>query len=866
MKNIIPSNRDLLSLALLFGYIAGLIQLSVGMPFFSALSIAILQYVLPHLVATSFSISLLSIAFSTISFTCVIFIALYLMRHRLQVERPQAIHSISKKIFWLDALLFSGFSVSLVLWMLNFSALITAVPFIFTFGLVVCVAAQSIRREGMHLKQEQAATKIQSFTRGRSERKRYAMRVQAHQQKEDHLEQVFLSQPKIIHDAWLNPSLMANTRYDWDKEPDYLVKLVFEHREPGYAQSMKAAYAFALNPDQSQASLMKVILGIHACCFTEVSNLTGGVQNIPGAFGDTGTKYDAKMYPNGPMTQEARQEVTAFFQDISQQPRTADSSDRMFIFEAECEGLFRYHHCHNKTETPQVVQQLIDAYQSKMKVSSNHKAHKADQLRYICELCMRLAQLHPFGDCNGRIFQQVLLQKLLKEHGFPPALCDDPNRAIYYSLDQYVEYIQYSMKKSLIFQELFNDSPKKAQVFFRLTAELARTKLNISHPLKSDTSRLYDASPVLDQFKLFCQNNESEFEAISVEKLDEFMRYCDLSETKSGQDYDAEMQMILQEQKDMQQYPKDEVRSFEVSNRLLAIMTGNPRTINRFEQCYSTTEDVSAVEYFSQFFSQQYHNGPFKAYALPWNCGAPRLKVTQQLLAQRLIQHLNLDSSSIEGIFDSLKETGMSVEERCALFKVLPAEYQTTALFKGALMDPSDDELDLVFMDYNQFFKDYKATPAMLESLFQEFYVGGIGSEKCIKELELLIKAPRLFVDSEKQMLTDTEDKTLLDYFKEYKARFEALNTKESTTHTLQEESESDEADAPAAAQEEEAEGLAAKTALGDTQTGLQGGSAVQPKSAERVGPALTSSVQAPPAGELEQRAHVEGGGPKQAQ
>ncbi|MCF6776725.1 Fic family protein [Thiotrichales bacterium 19X7-9] len=96
---------------------------------------------------------------------------------------------------------------------------------------------------------------------------------------------------------------------------------------------------------------------------------------------------------------------------------------------------------------------------------------KHEKLELICKTVQQLERRHPFTDGNGRTFSMVLLNSLLEQNGFHFALQADPNRVDGLSLDQLVSEIEYSMKKTEIFENLYAKNPEIADLFIRLCAK-----------------------------------------------------------------------------------------------------------------------------------------------------------------------------------------------------------------------------------------------------------------------------------------------------------------------------------------------------------------------------------------------------------
>lgn len=72
-------------------------------------------------------------------------------------------------------------------------------------------------------------------------------------------------------------------------------------------------------------------------------------------------------------------------------------------------------------------------------------------LRALILLCKKLVIIHPFSDCNGRLFCNLILNRELVRHGFSPTLLDDPNRIDGYTLSESLYELIKGMNS---FQEL----------------------------------------------------------------------------------------------------------------------------------------------------------------------------------------------------------------------------------------------------------------------------------------------------------------------------------------------------------------------------------------------------------------------------
>ncbi|KTD66929.1 ankyrin repeat-containing protein [Legionella steelei] len=70
------------------------------------------------------------------------------------------------------------------------------------------------------------------------------------------------------------------------------------------------------------------------------------------------------------------------------------------------------------------VRQIIEEYESTV---SAHAENPKALLHAIISFCKKLELTHPFRDCNGRLFCNLLLNRELVRHGFSPTLLDNPN-------------------------------------------------------------------------------------------------------------------------------------------------------------------------------------------------------------------------------------------------------------------------------------------------------------------------------------------------------------------------------------------------------------------------------------------------------
>lgn len=80
-----------------------------------------------------------------------------------------------------------------------------------------------------------------------------------------------------------------------------------------------------------------------------------------------------------------------------------------------------------------VIDQIIKEYEL---AACSHAENPQDLLHAIIIFCKKLELTHPFNDCNGRLFCNLLLNRELVRHGFSPTLLDNPNMIEGYTIKE----------------------------------------------------------------------------------------------------------------------------------------------------------------------------------------------------------------------------------------------------------------------------------------------------------------------------------------------------------------------------------------------------------------------------------------------
>jgi ankyrin repeat protein len=95
-----------------------------------------------------------------------------------------------------------------------------------------------------------------------------------------------------------------------------------------------------------------------------------------------------------------------------------------------------------------LLKQFFSDYSSRMSIASEQQNDNL-KIQAIATLAKDCELLHPFGDANGRVFVNILLDVLLMVHGFPPATFYEPNIFDLYDDDELVDAIKDAMSHTV---------------------------------------------------------------------------------------------------------------------------------------------------------------------------------------------------------------------------------------------------------------------------------------------------------------------------------------------------------------------------------------------------------------------------------
>jgi len=107
--------------------------------------------------------------------------------------------------------------------------------------------------------------------------------------------------------------------------------------------------------------------------------------------------------------------------------------------------LVRYGKLKNQSEVIDELQKLINKYYQNI-ASSNGNSELI--IKAIADFAHQADLLHPFDDGNVRTIVFLVVNKLLLENGFPPAIFEDPNRFDGYTVNELYNEINDGMNKA----------------------------------------------------------------------------------------------------------------------------------------------------------------------------------------------------------------------------------------------------------------------------------------------------------------------------------------------------------------------------------------------------------------------------------
>jgi len=248
----------------------------------------------------------------------------------------------------------------------------------------------------------------------------------------------------------------------------------WERREPGSLAGVLNAYAYCVNKiDTRQPFTTEDILKMHEQCVDKVSGTVYDKKNhrsthpvnrglrkysepvafrlIPGVnLSKAGCKNVAEYIWNNIVDHA---QPSYMLHHVSSAKEIEDfliqhvntGADNHSPLSPLIEGLVE---TKDNSMLPTRIQQILDnLYQQLDKIPDDPQAEDL-KITAIVSAVQELEQIHPFQDANCRTFCLVLLNSLLMQQGYDPAIIDDPNKFDGFSVEELVEVVKCGMQET----------------------------------------------------------------------------------------------------------------------------------------------------------------------------------------------------------------------------------------------------------------------------------------------------------------------------------------------------------------------------------------------------------------------------------
>ncbi|CAM3144347.1 ankyrin repeat-containing protein [Legionella steigerwaltii] len=160
-----------------------------------------------------------------------------------------------------------------------------------------------------------------------------------------------------------------------------------------------------------------------------------------------------------------------------------------------------------------VIKEIIEEYESTV---CTHAEKPEDLLYDIIIFCKKLELIHPFNDCNGRLFCNLLLNRELVRHGFSPTILDNPNMIEGFTIKEFMSEVIRGMNsfQRLKTDGLFNNGMK--------TIDLIKTQIypipDVWNRYQLSQSIPQNTTPLLGKQGIFAASSEKQV-CVSSETL-----------------------------------------------------------------------------------------------------------------------------------------------------------------------------------------------------------------------------------------------------------------------------------------------------------------------------------------------------------
>ncbi len=240
--------------------------------------------------------------------------------------------------------------------------------------------------------------------------------------------------------------------------------LEFDGCEPGYHAAMYRAFEL-MEHTINQPLTVDLIVALHDMAIDGVKTEKGslfakGIISEPkkGKFGLTNRGLSGSNVSDAGFKEMVLQikNTDAFFEIKDQYNNTIDDDfyekviNDTYTFSQMCADkieLYRYGKLNSPAEVIKQLQELINTYYQNISSASSPEL----TLKAIADFAHQANLLHPFWDGNIRTLVFLVVNKLLLQNGFPPAIFNDPNRFDGHTVNElYIDIIE-GMEKAKMY-------------------------------------------------------------------------------------------------------------------------------------------------------------------------------------------------------------------------------------------------------------------------------------------------------------------------------------------------------------------------------------------------------------------------------
>jgi hypothetical protein len=267
---------------------------------------------------------------------------------------------------------------------------------------------------------------------------------------------------------------------DWAKQGSFTSVRSWEQRERGSLQAILNAYAYVIPKIKEKKRInLEDILALHKLCTLNVQNLNKRAHKlrkaysvafglVPSTCSMEGVKelvLENNKYPYQlPFLSEVlgseEHKVSYLEKELNTKGGFYFNSYDGGLTETEREEYFeldisaklyrsktaRYYEL-KKKYNKNLIQIIINTLEELYKQLDDSKSEE-ERLVAIVQGVQRLERIHPFRDCNCRVFCMVFLNTLLMQEGFPPTLLCDPNQFDGYAVFELIQLIRKGFERT----------------------------------------------------------------------------------------------------------------------------------------------------------------------------------------------------------------------------------------------------------------------------------------------------------------------------------------------------------------------------------------------------------------------------------